>query len=84
MTIHGTGCCLADSLYPHVDFSAPAFQQALSRKAGDGGLTPGRLVFAEDFEKFMRKPYETALGEICGGVPVFSRNLGGPSSVSLA
>jgi sugar/nucleoside kinase (ribokinase family) len=40
-------------------------------------------VFAEDFERFMGKPYEAALAEISGGA-AGSRNLGGPSVVSLA
>ncbi|MFP3040513.1 carbohydrate kinase family protein [Treponema primitia] len=83
MIIHGTGCCVIDFLYPSIDFTAPSFQQALSRKDGDGGLSPGRLVFAEDFERFMGKPYETALRDISGGIPPASRSLGGPSVVSL-
>jgi sugar/nucleoside kinase (ribokinase family) len=83
MVIHGTGCCLADILYAHGDFSAPAFRKVMSREEGDGGLTPGRLVFAEDFERFAGKPYEAALAEIAGGPPA-SRNLGGPAVVSLA
>ncbi|GHV80571.1 hypothetical protein AGMMS49944_23620 [Spirochaetia bacterium] len=33
---------------------------------------------------FVKKPYETALKELCGGVPPASRNLGGPSVVALA
>jgi sugar/nucleoside kinase (ribokinase family) len=73
-----------DSLYNVVDFNGPAFQAALSRREGDGGLTPGRLVFAEDFERFMGKPYEEALGSLCSGKGPDSRNLGGPSVVSLA
>jgi sugar/nucleoside kinase (ribokinase family) len=80
--IHGTGCCLVDILYAQSDFSTLAFKRALSRKEGDGGLTPGRLVFAEDFERFAGRPYETALAEITGAPPG-SRNLGGPSVVSL-
>ncbi|GHV77938.1 hypothetical protein AGMMS49942_27590 [Spirochaetia bacterium] len=83
MIIHGTGCCLIDFLYPSIDFSAAAFQQARSRQEGDGGLSPGRLVFAEDFERFMEQPYETALKNISGGMPPASHNLGGPSVVSL-
>jgi sugar/nucleoside kinase (ribokinase family) len=72
-----------DSLYG-ADFSGPAFQAALSRREGDGGLTPGRLVFAENFERFMGVPYEEALGALVGGKGSDSRNLGGPSVVSLA
>jgi sugar/nucleoside kinase (ribokinase family) len=81
ITIHGTGCSLIDFLYPKTDFTAPLFTARLSRKAGDGGLAIGKLVFAEDFERFARVPYEEALGEIAGGVP--SHNLGGPAVVSL-
>jgi sugar/nucleoside kinase (ribokinase family) len=81
ISIHGTGCCLIDFLYPKTDFSAPMFIAKLSRKAGDGGLAVGKLVFAEDFERFVHTPYESALGEIAGGVP--SHNLGGPAVVSL-
>jgi hypothetical protein len=75
ITIHGTGCCLIDFLYPKTDFSAPAFREKLSRKDGDGGLAVGKLVFAENFEKFVNIPYESALKEIAGGTP--SHNLGG-------
>ncbi|MDR1411672.1 MAG: carbohydrate kinase family protein [Spirochaetaceae bacterium] len=84
MVIHGTGCCLIDFLYANEDFSSLAFKAARSRTAGDGGLTPGKLVFAEDFERFMGKPYEEALGELTGRRPCTSYNLGGPSVVSLA
>jgi sugar/nucleoside kinase (ribokinase family) len=73
-----------DILYARGDFSTAAFQEALSRKEGDGGLSPGRLVFAEDFERFMGRPYEDALSLITGGVEPSSRNLGGPSVVALA
>jgi sugar/nucleoside kinase (ribokinase family) len=73
-----------DFLYPSEDFSGAAFKAALSRQEGDGGLTPGKLVFAEDFERFMGKPYEAALADITGGAPPASHNLGGPSVVSLA
>ncbi|MDR0557084.1 MAG: carbohydrate kinase family protein [Treponema sp.] len=81
ITIHGTGCCLMDFLYPKTDFSVPAFTAKLSRQAGDGGLGIGKLVFAEDFERFVNAPYESALREIAGGAP--SYNLGGPAVVSL-
>jgi sugar/nucleoside kinase (ribokinase family) len=70
-----------DFLYPKTDFSAPAFREKLSRKDGDGGLAAGKLVFAEDFEKFVSMPYESALKEISGGAP--SHNLGGPAVVSI-
>jgi sugar/nucleoside kinase (ribokinase family) len=41
-------------------------------------------VFAGDFERFMGKPYEEALGTLCPETGPDSRNLGGPSVVSLA
>lgn len=84
MIIHGTGCCLIDYLYAQVDFSSPAFLAARSLREGDGGLTPGRLVFAEDFQRFIKKPYNQALGELTGGREPTSYNLGGPSVVALA
>lgn len=84
MEIHGTGCCLMDFLYPAEDFSSPAFKAALSKKEGDGGLSPGRLVFAGDFERFTGRNYDAALAEITGGKVPGSSNLGGPSVVSLA
>lgn len=84
MIIRGTGCCLIDYLYAKVDFSSPAFAAARSRREGDGGLTPGRLVFAEDFQRFMGRPYEEALSALTGGARPTSHNLGGPSVVALA
>ncbi|MDR1505691.1 MAG: PfkB family carbohydrate kinase [Treponema sp.] len=81
ITIHGTGCCLIDFLYPKTDFSAPAFREKLSLEDGDGGLAIGKLVFAENFEKFVKAPYENALKEIAGGTP--SHNLGGPAVVPI-
>ncbi|MCL2069909.1 MAG: carbohydrate kinase family protein [Treponema sp.] len=52
-------------------------------READGGLSIGRLVFAEDFERFIGKPYEKALAGITG-MPPTSKNLGGPSVVPLA
>lgn len=73
-----------DFLYAQVDFSSPSFKAVLSLKEGDGGLSPGRLVFAEDLEAFTGKVYEKVLAEISGGAAPHSSNLGGPSVVSLA
>jgi sugar/nucleoside kinase (ribokinase family) len=84
--IHGTGCALIDFLYPRCDFNAPEFRARLSRHEGDGGLSIGRLVFAEEFERFAGKPYGEALAELTGGNsgPAEPRwNLGGPSVVAL-
>lgn len=84
MTLHGAGCCLIDYLYAAADFSSPAFSSCRSGREGDGGLTPGRLVFAEDFERFVGKPYEAVLSELVGGAAPDRHNLGGPSVVALA
>ncbi|MDR0599984.1 MAG: carbohydrate kinase family protein [Treponema sp.] len=98
ITIHGTGCGLIDFLYPRRDFTAPAFRSRLSREEGDGGLAIGKLVFAEDFERFAGKPYDEVLRELTGLTDAASLsagtagkaaaagpswNLGGPAVVSL-
>jgi sugar/nucleoside kinase (ribokinase family) len=89
MRIAGAGCCLMDLLYPEVDFSSAAFAAARSRREGDGGLSPGRLVFAEDAERFTKRPFPETLAAILGGGqgPAAGRqpaaNVGGPSVVSL-
>ena len=53
--ISGTGCALADYLYTGVKFSSPEFEKYLSKQSGDGGLSPGKLVFTEELEKFSSK-----------------------------
>jgi sugar/nucleoside kinase (ribokinase family) len=83
IVINGTGCSLVDNLYAHCDFSSLVFKQFLSQKEADGGLSPGKLVFAENFERFTGNPYDTALAQIISTPPDL-RNLGGPSVVSLA
>ena len=82
ITIHGTGCCLIDYLYPHCDFASPAFTALLSKKEGDGGLSIGKLVFAEDFEQFAGKPFDKALAEVAGNADR-AWSLGGPAVVSM-
>ena len=84
MTLHGAGCCLIDYLYARADFSTEAFAAARSRTPGDGGLSPGKLVFAEDFERFAGEPYAAALARLTGGAAPDAHNLGGPSVVALA
>jgi len=49
--VSGAGCCLVDILYNNIDFTSDAIRQYLSKERGDGGLTPGKLVFQEEFEK---------------------------------
>lgn len=72
-----------DFLYPGLDFSGPGFQANASVQPGDGGLSPGKLVFAEDLENFTGKSSPRVLAELNGGRPPESWSIGGPSIVSL-
>ncbi len=81
--ISGTGCSLLDFIYADIAFSAAAFERFRSRQAGDGGLEPGKLVFAEDFERFAGMEVETALECITGGQAFSAANIGGPAIVAL-
>jgi hypothetical protein len=65
--ILGAGCSLIDYLYTDVDFDSPSFQKFSSRTLCDGGLTPGKLVFSDEFEKFSGIDFHTALSECTGG-----------------
>ena len=75
------GCSLADFLYADIDFTAPAFRKCASRRDGDGGLQPGKLVFADSLEKHMSEPYAGILKAITGGKAPDVKNLGGPAIV---
>lgn len=81
--ISGTGCALADNLYAKVDFSNSKFKKYISKNHADGGLSPGRLVFTEDLERFANKSFDEILFEITENKPPDSFNIGGPSIVSL-
>lgn len=81
--VSGVGCCLVDLLYNDIDFSSGSFRPFLSLKRGDGGLTPGHLVFNEEFVEFAGSPFETVLTRITGGRTPDKKNIGGPSIVSL-
>ena len=83
MAISGTGSALVDYLYSDVDFSSPVFQKYISKKTGDGGLYPGRLVFTEELEQFAQKEFDQALRDIVGNRAPDSYNIGGPGIVSL-
>ena len=83
ITISGTGCALADNLYTNIDFSTIEFKKYLSKTHADGGLSPGRLVFTEEFENFTGDKFENLLKEISGDKAPESFNIGGPSIVSL-
>lgn len=81
--VAGTGCALADYLYTGVRFNTPRFQKYISRLTGDGGLTPGKLVFTEELEKFSGIPYSEICREITEDQPPDVFNIGGPGLVSL-
>lgn len=81
--IAGTGCALVDYLYQPVDFESKEFEQYLSQSPGDGGLSPGKLVFTEELEQFARQPYSQIRDQITGANPPVGINTGGPSIVSL-
>ncbi len=83
INIAGTGCALADFFYNHVDFTADKFQEFASKTSGDGGLSPGKLVFTNELENFTQKSYPEILIKLVGKSEYSSVNLGGPSLVSL-
>lgn len=81
--VSGVGCCLVDLLYKDIDFASDSFRPFLSLKRGDGGLTPGHLVFSEEFVEFAGLPFKTVITKITGGRKPDKKNIGGPSIVSL-
>jgi len=81
--ISGTGCALADYLYSNISFISDSFKKFLSVEPGDGGLSPGKLVFTNDIEKFAGIPYQAIVLEIIGDRDADAFNIGGPSMVSL-
>ncbi|HEY5511011.1 MAG TPA: carbohydrate kinase family protein [Prolixibacteraceae bacterium] len=83
IVISGIGCALADFIYLNISFQSAEFRKYLSRADGDGGLSPGKLVFLEELEKYAGKPYADILKEITNGSHPASINLGGPGLVPL-
>jgi sugar/nucleoside kinase (ribokinase family) len=81
--VSGVGCCLVDLLFNDIDFSSDIMRPYLSLNRGDGGLTPGHLVFKEEFEKFCGVSFELVLNTVTGGRKHDKINIGGPSIVSL-
>ncbi len=81
--VSGVGCCLVDLLFNNVDFGSAGILPYLSSTRGDGGLTPGHLVFKEEFERFSGDSFESVLNRITGGRKYDKINIGGPSVVSL-
>ena len=81
--ISGTGCCLVDMLYSNIDFNCDAIRPFLSKKRGDGGLTPGKLVFQEEFEEYSGTTLDDFIVSVAGGRKCDMINIGGPSIVSM-
>jgi sugar/nucleoside kinase (ribokinase family) len=81
--ISGIGCSLADYLYTGISFSSAGFLKFHSLKTGDGGLSPGNLVFTEELESFAGKSYPGIVGEILGSQKPDAFNVGGPSIVAM-
>ncbi|MDR2763458.1 MAG: carbohydrate kinase family protein [Tannerella sp.] len=83
ITVSGVGCCLVDRLYNNISFDTEAFARFLTRTAGDGGLTPGRLVFKEEFDRFAGVDFLQTLPRLTGGRQAEAMNVGGPCIVAL-
>lgn len=82
--ISGVGCCLMDRIYDNVDFTSELFRKYLSKKAGDGGLEPGKLTFEEELERFSGDNFETEiLPKLTEGRKADKENIGGPCIVAL-
>ncbi len=83
IVISGIGCALADFLYSGVSFSSTDFVKYQSRQPGDGGLSPGKLVFTEELEQYTSVPYQQIYQDLTKGKKPDSVNIGGPGLVSL-
>ncbi len=81
MKINVCGCALVDHLFTDIRFSAPEMAPYLSKQDGDGGIAPGKLVFAEDLEQFAKTEYDQILAAVTGGRKPDAVNLGGPAIV---
>ncbi len=83
MMISGVGCSLMDYLYNRVDFDSNNFRACASASPGDGGLTPGGLVFAEELERFTGRPLTEIVSALVGERDADAENLGGPAVVAV-
>ena len=81
--VSGTGCCLVDRLYNNISFDSEYITSHMSGKRGDGGLTPGQLVFQEELEKYSKKDFQQILQEITLGRQPDKINIGGPAIVAM-
>ncbi len=83
ITISGVGCALIDNIYNNISFENPEFQKYISIKPGDGGLSPGKLVFTEEFGQFAGTTFQEALADITKSKTADVQNVGGPCLVAL-
>ena len=81
--VSGVGCCLVDRLYSNISFTSALFSNYLSKKSGDGGLTPGHLVFKEELEQFAKQNFQSILKQITNDGKSDKINIGGPCIVAL-
>ena len=81
--VSGVGCALVDLLYTDIRFHSDSFRKYASKHIGDGGLSPGKLVFTEELEHFSAKLYPQILQEISEGISPVVSNLGGPGLVPM-
>ena len=82
--ISGVGCCLLDRIYDNIDFQSEAFRKYWSKKAGDGGLEPGKLTFEEELERFSGQSFaKEILPLLTKGQEPKKENVGGPCVVAL-
>ena len=81
LNVNVCGCALVDNLFTNISFNSEEIEPFLSRKEGDGGIAPGKLVFAEDLEKFANLPYNFLIAVVTGGRLPDAVNLGGPAIV---
>ena len=83
ITVSGVGCCLVDRVYKHISFSSESFLSCISKHRGDGGLSPGHLVFKEEFEKFVKEDFQMILKKITNNKPPDKLSIGGPCIVAM-
>ena len=83
IVVSGVGCCLVDKIYSNIPFNGTNVSPFLSLQRGDGGLSPGLLVFREEFEAFTGNSFQTTLDKITGGRSPDKINIGGPGIVAL-
>lgn len=81
LKINVCGCALVDNLFTNISFRSEEFEPFLSKKDGDCGIAPGKLVFAEDLEKFAKLKYNFLIAAVTGGKLPDAVNLGGPAIV---